>query len=240
MKTSVNMIRKMGSFEVVQRTKDGMFNASNLLKQWNYSSGQQKKVAHFFENKETVEFLKILHQELGVQNGRNSDLPDKQVVSKSNAKTNSQGVRTAGAVWMHPYLFIDFAMWLNPRFKYQVIKFVYDQLIEQRKEAGNMYKTLSNAAKQLRGVDYRRIAKGLNYIVFGYHESGTLRQIATKEQLRELSEAQNKLAFAVDMGYIKTFQELIDEMKKMHRIKWSRHYERAETTPVLSLSERRD
>lgn len=29
---------------------------------------------------------------------------------------------------MHPLLFIDFAMWLNPAFKYDVLKFVYDEL----------------------------------------------------------------------------------------------------------------
>lgn len=221
MKTSVNMVRKMGDFDVIQRTKDGMFNATTLLKQWNERSGMKKEIKDFFDNKSTQQFIEVIENE-SVPNGGNSPY------------LTTRG--KYGGTWMHPYLFIDFAMWINPTFKLRVIQFVYDQLIEQRKEAGNMYKTLSNAAKQLRGVDYRRIAKGLNYIVFGYHESGTLRQIATKEQLRELSEAQNKLAFAVDMGYIKTFQELIDEMKKMHRIKWNRYYERTKTTPILPVS----
>ena len=31
-----------------------------------------------------------------------------------------------GGTWMHPMLFIDFAMWINPSFKYDVLKFVYD------------------------------------------------------------------------------------------------------------------
>lgn len=29
------MIRPMGDFKVIQRTKDAFFNATNLLKQWN-------------------------------------------------------------------------------------------------------------------------------------------------------------------------------------------------------------
>ena len=33
---------------------------------------------------------------------------------------------------MSSLLFIDFAIWLNPSFKVQVLKFVYDQLIKQR------------------------------------------------------------------------------------------------------------
>lgn len=37
---------------------------------------------------------------------------------------------------MHPMLFIDFAMWINPEFKYDVIKFVHDEMIRYRNEAG--------------------------------------------------------------------------------------------------------
>ena len=38
MKTSVTMKRKMGIFDVFQRTSDGMFNATELLKQWNLNT----------------------------------------------------------------------------------------------------------------------------------------------------------------------------------------------------------
>lgn len=33
--TNQNMIRTMGKFKVTQRTKDGYFNATELLRQWN-------------------------------------------------------------------------------------------------------------------------------------------------------------------------------------------------------------
>lgn len=204
MKTSVNMVRKMGNFEVVQRTKDGMFNATELLKQWNKYSGMKKEIKDFFENKSTKEFIQTIESEDSANRGNSPYL-----------KTRGKH----GGTWMHPYLFIDFAMWLNPKFKYKVIQFVHDQLIEQRHSAGDMYKTLSNAASQLPGVNYSQLAKGLNYIVFGRHESGTLRQHATREQLNQLSEIQNKLAFAVDMGYIHTFQQLLNEMRKIWHYK---------------------
>ena len=200
MKTSVNMVRKMGNFEVVQRTKDGMFNATELLKQWNKYSGMKKEIKDFFENKSTKEFIQTIESEDSANRGNSPYL-------KTRGKY--------GGTWMHPYLFIDFAMWLNPKFKYKVIQFVHDQLIEQRHLAGDMYKTLSKAASQLPGVNYSQLAKGLNYIVFGRHESGILRQQASREQLNELSEIQNKLAFAVDMGYIKTFDGLLEEMRKI-------------------------
>lgn len=40
---------------------------------------------------------------------------------------------------MHPILFVKFAMWLNPRFEVQVIKFVYDQMLKYRNDAGDAY-----------------------------------------------------------------------------------------------------
>lgn len=57
-------------------------------------------------------------------------------------------------------------MWINPKFKLNVIKFVYDQLIEQRHLAGDNYKCLAASATKLEGVDYPTIAKALNWIVF--------------------------------------------------------------------------
>ena len=35
-----------------------------------------------------------------------------------------------GEVWMHPSLFIHFAMWLDPDFETEVIKTVYNNLIK--------------------------------------------------------------------------------------------------------------
>nr|UWI02335.1 MAG: KilA-N domain [Bacteriophage sp.] len=44
MKTNQIMIRPMGEFKVVQRTKDAFFNATELLKQWNQLKGMRKEV----------------------------------------------------------------------------------------------------------------------------------------------------------------------------------------------------
>ena len=40
-----------------------MFNAINLLKQWNEQTGQQKEIKKFFENKATEEFIEALISE---------------------------------------------------------------------------------------------------------------------------------------------------------------------------------
>ena len=44
MKTNQTLTRPMGEFSVYQRTSDGMFNATDLLKQWNETSGQKKQM----------------------------------------------------------------------------------------------------------------------------------------------------------------------------------------------------
>ena len=47
MKTNNVMVRPMGVFQVEQRTKDGMFNATALLKQWNEVESEQKSIHDF-------------------------------------------------------------------------------------------------------------------------------------------------------------------------------------------------
>jgi hypothetical protein len=198
------MIRKMGNFDVIQRTKDGMFNATTLIKQWNNTSGQQKTLDHFFENKSTKEYVDVLVSELNL-NTRNS------VYLKTRGKN--------GGTWMNPYLFIDFAMWLNPKFKLQVIKFVHDQLIEYRHSAGDLYIGLTSSAARFKDVNYSDIAKALNWIVFNRHEKG-IRQGATPLQLKEMVDIQKQLEFAIDMGYIKSFNQLLEEMRRI----WHKKY----------------
>lgn len=199
MKTNVIMLRKMGQFEVKQRTKDGYFNGTELLKQWNKSLGKKKGIKDFFENQATNDFIEVLINEENLHRG-NSPYVKSRASRGDNAGT-----------WMHPILFIKFAMWINPRFEYFVIKFVYDQLIEYRHNAGDNYKGLTAAAQKLQGVDYSRLAKALNYVVFGKHENG-IRQLASQSQLKELTELQQKLAFAIDMGYINSFDGLINAL----------------------------
>lgn len=224
MKTNKIMIRKMGSYEVKQRTIDGMFNATHLANQWKVKNGVNKQVSDFLRLESTKEFISVLQNDINKSDSGDSLRPDAQqdkingIISKTNAKTIKNGGRIPGEYWVHAYLFIDFSMWLNPRFKLDVIRFVYDQLIELRHSAGDNYKGITSAVQRFDNVNYAQLAKGLNYIVFGKHE-GELRQSATPEQLKSLTELQKQLAFAVDMGYIRTFDELINEMRRIYKMR---------------------
>lgn len=202
MKTSVVMVRKMGQFDIFQRTQDGMFNATSLAKQWSLTNNQ-KDVSDFLLLKGTKEFVETVKQ-------RENDNTIKVVLSKKGKN---------GGTWLHPLVFIDFAMWLNPSFKYDVLKFVHDELIKKRNDAGDGYVKLSASGIKLKGYDFVEVAKAIQWIV--YDTTGKdLRQSSTQEQLQEINDIQTKLSFAIDMGFIKSYQQLIFDMQKMYRKKY--------------------
>lgn len=201
----------MGQFDVTQRTKDGFFNATEFVNQWNSVNSDSKKIVDFMKLKNTKEFTSALEEDIS-QNEK-SILGDYKVLTLIKGRNTSSG-KTADTYWLHPYLYIKFAMWLNPRFEVQVIKFVHDQLIALRNESGDLTKDLNRSVQVFSNIDYKILSKGINYIIFGKHFSD-IRNTATPDQAKELVELQKKLSFAVDMGYIKSFEELINEMRRM-------------------------
>lgn len=211
------MIRPLGKFTVCQRTSDGMFNATDLLRQWNLNTGMQKQISHFMENAATKDFIQVIdcQEKISQRNSAESSESISYKIVKGN-RTKSK----PNEYWFHPFLFIDFAMWLNPKFKYDVIKFVYDQLIKFRHDAGDNYRSISSAIRTFLNKNYAQLAKALNYIIFGYHAEG-LRQTATQAQLKELAELEQKFAFACDMGYIKNFEHLMNELRKIYQNKYN-------------------
>jgi hypothetical protein len=216
MKTSVLMNRQMGDFDVYQRTSDGYFDANALLRQWNsVEENPRREMKKFLDNKNTKEFIEVLTIEESAY--RKNATIDFQAVIISKGRLTSRGF-TQDKVYMHPYLFIKFALWLNPKFEYQVIKFVYDELIKNRHLAGDNHNKLMSSIQMLGYIDYAHICKGLNYIVFNNHYKN-IRNDATEEQLSELHILEDKLSFAIEMGYIRSYQELIENMREIYNRK---------------------
>lgn len=94
MKTNQNLTRHMGNFEVVQRTKAGMFSGTLLLKQWNSVEGNANlRIEKFLNQAKTKQFI----EELGKNIQRyNKPILENQVVKKSNARTTPNGKRILG------------------------------------------------------------------------------------------------------------------------------------------------
>ena len=219
MKTNQIMTRPMGNFHVEQRTKDGYFNATSFVQQWNLhtqNSGDVKKkeIKEYLENKSTQEFLSALIKEENLDGGNSP-----YVTSKARADRG-------GGTWMHPIMFIDFAMWLNPAFKVKVIKFVYDQMIKFRKDAGDAYHELSTAVSTLVPKDFMpvaisRVSRGVNCIVFGEHQTAIRNSMGTEELQRELFEQERKLTELINDGFITSYQQLINYMLQKYYEKYT-------------------
>ena len=58
MKTNQEMVRYIDSFSVVQRTSDGYFDGTELLRQWNNVEGNpRRQMSKFLESDNTSEFF---------------------------------------------------------------------------------------------------------------------------------------------------------------------------------------
>lgn len=226
MKTNITIEsrdRELFGITIRQQTQDGFMNLSDLNDAYLYArvkQGLPDKDIHriMADNKEALFYLL---EKQGIikthQNGFMEDIENQGFVKYMKTigayKTTGRGINKT--VWVNPYIFVMVAMELSQLFKAHVISWVTDSLIINRIEAGNFYKELSSAVSKFKNVDYVQMAKGLNYCVFGKHETG-LRNTATQSQLKELERLESKLAFAINMGYITSFDMLISELRTVY------------------------
>ena len=143
MKTNQEMVRYIDNFRVVQRTSDGYFDGSELLRQWNGVEGNpRRRMSEFIDSTKVKEFLKALAED--ESHRAKIDIGENQLLIKIKGRNTKEG-KTPDKVWMNPLLFIKFAMWINPTFEVKVLRFVYDEMIRYRNDAGDAYKELSSA-----------------------------------------------------------------------------------------------
>ena len=194
------MIRTIGDYLVVQRTSDGYFDGMELLRQWNSKEENPKRqMSKFLEQEQTKEFIKALvDDESHVANNLHGD---NQVFTKIKGRITKNG-KTPDKVWMNPLLFIKFAMWINPTFEVKVLRFVYDEMIKYRNDAGDAYKELSSSVSKIVPKAFMRdamkkIAEALNWIIFNNHES-MIRNKGDEEKLRNLFQLERKVSDLIE------------------------------------------
>ena len=147
MKTNQEMVRYIDSFSVVQRTSDGYFDGTELLRQWNNVEGNpRRQMSKFLESDNTSEFLKALAED--ESHRAKMLIGENQLLIKVKGRNTKEG-KTPDKVWMNPLLFIKFAMWINPAFEVKVLRFVYDEMIRYRNDAGDAYKELGSAVQKI-------------------------------------------------------------------------------------------
>ena len=130
MKTPVIMKRPFIDGEVSQNSKTGYLSLTDLLiigNKWRVENNLPIfNQAVFFQTKSIKEFIKYLENEAG-----------------ESVKINSKGKNSH--TWLHPYLFIDVALSINPKLKIKVYKWITDELLKYRNDSGDSYKKLTGA-----------------------------------------------------------------------------------------------
>ena len=228
MKSNQEMIRPMGNFNVIQRTSDGYFNATHLLRQWNENAKskpvnstdlKERRLDAFWDSTNLDQLMsEIAENELNFKSQNFGDL--KNALSKTcRGKKN-------GGTWMHPVLFIKFAMYLSPRFEYHVLKFVADEMIRYRNDAGDAYKQLSSAVMKIVPRDFmptamKKIAEALNWVIFNEHESGIRNKHGEENKQRELFHLETKVTDLINEGFIRSFDQLEEYLRSQWRKNWT-------------------
>lgn len=129
MVTEVIMKRELFGYEISQKSKSEFFSATDLHRAGNAWRRKNNlcdfNMSSWLSSNGTKEFIKSLEKEFG------------QAIIKGRGKGHH--------TWVHPYLFIDLALAINPNLKIQVYKWLYDKLIEYRNYSGDSYKKMVGA-----------------------------------------------------------------------------------------------
>ena len=208
--TNQIMKRPLAGFVVEQRTKDAFFNATSLLKQWNEQPGvTQRHLDKYFASSKTVEFIRTIMKR------ENLNTP-KMVYLKSRGRN--------GGTYMHPILFIDFCMWINPSFKYDVLRFVYDKMLTYRNEAGDAYRELASAMNKICAPHQMKrympiLGKGINYITTK-HDKQLRNEYGTEEKQKEYFELEKQVAMLINEGFLKTPEDVVNYLRRKFQQKY--------------------
>jgi hypothetical protein len=123
MKTEVILERPFMGYIIRQKSKTSMFNATDLVKIANVKRRELElssfNLSQFLKTKSTKEFIEELQKD-----------NDRVIIKGRGAKSQT---------WVHPLLFIDIALAINPKFKIEVYKWLYDELLKYRNDSGDSY-----------------------------------------------------------------------------------------------------
>ena len=192
MKTNQVMIRNFLGKEVRQNHLNGYFNLTDFAKianEFRKQEGMSKKqTAHYIELESTKEFMFQLAYE--------EDILVKDLWISKRGKN--------GGTWVHPIVFIDVAMWFNPKLKVKVLRWVYDELISARDEGGESYKELMSELTQKfpeikqNPIWYKRISRTI-YRICGLDKNDPDRwNKASVTQLKKRDKVHNQLLLLKD------------------------------------------
>ena len=122
------MIRPLKGYKIEQNHHNGYFKASSFISQVNIkqraNNKSEKNLTAYFGNDNVKEFITELALE--------EDIAEGDLVDTRKGRY--------GGTWVHPLIFLDLALWVDPKFKVKVYKWIYDNLLENRDNSGDSFK----------------------------------------------------------------------------------------------------
>ena len=118
--------RELNGVIIRQRTCDKYFclnDATILITKWKTENGKGSvltKPEKYFSLDSTKSFIEIIKMREGVE---------------PHIRSRGRGKLT----WIHPHLFLDYLLWGNPHFKYEVYSWIMDNLIKNRIKSGDSW-----------------------------------------------------------------------------------------------------
>ena len=226
MKTNIIMKsekdRELFGVVIKQETKTGFMSLTDLQEAYTHArvlnGWRDKRIDHIIKQVENSERIYYLLKEQGLVNvsiDTFTEMVEKdgliKVLKRAGVyKTTGRGENKT--VMCNPYIWVLVAMELNPQLYAKVVTWLTDKLLLNRIEAGNMCKALNSALYKIKNTDFSKIAIELNKKVFGKHEAG-IRNTRSKEELEKLYRLEDRLAFAIERGYIKSTEEIIKAIR---------------------------
>ena len=129
MKTEVKMKRELFGCEITQMSKSEFFSATDLVKagdKWRAENNLSPfNLYQYIRGSKTKEFI----QELELK------------YTKALLTGRGRNAHT----YVHPLLFIDIALAINPKLKIEVYEWLFDNLIRFRNESGDSYRDMCAA-----------------------------------------------------------------------------------------------
>lgn len=216
-----------GILNGIHISEDGYFNLNDMV-----SFFPNKELRHWLENSSTKEFVKVVERMLNPELEQDLNIRDSGSLNFQPAIRSKRG-RHGGGTYAHKYVAMEFAMWLSPEFKLEVMK-AYESGVErketwdiQRVMAANGYKFLVESVKENIVPEFEANNKNpyyayteeadlLNLVVFGKRavEAGKNQRDTASNLELELIEYLQRL----DSGLIEaklTYEQRFDKLTEL-------------------------
>lgn len=230
MKTNIVMNSKhdRNLFGVIirQETKSEMLSLTDLQEAYTHARvlngwAEKSKIQDLITQKENTERIYYLLKEQSFINSDFSEFMEKVKkigiikVLKEIGVYKTTGRGTTKATFCNPYIWVLIAMELNPMLYAKVIKWLTDKLICNRIDACDLNNSLRGVIHaKINNPNYAEINKALNVKIFGFHETG-MRNLASEKELAVLNKLQENIAFCIQRGFLKTNEEIINEINRV-------------------------